>query len=215
MQGEQAYRGEHALAWLMAALAIALGAIGALEAFGIIDIGDSVLASGQATTDDEAASFRDGLLFIVPGLVSAFLAFTLHRVEHHVPGIDRPAAGRPGMVTGTPDTHSETHDVNRQERALWNGEHAGSYLAVLTSTAFAIIALIVGFNVIGDDYTFYDGMTWAMLGLLSSVLAGALHSVSHHQPAYDWEEIRIRIEERVAGQSMDLPGRAEPGRERR
>ena len=37
MQGEQSYRTEHMLAWLMAALAIGLGIIGALEGFGIID----------------------------------------------------------------------------------------------------------------------------------------------------------------------------------
>ena len=94
MQGEQSYRTEHMLAWLMAALAIGLGIIGALEGFGIIDVGDSILEGGVAATDDNAASFRDGLLFLIPGVISAFLAFTLHRTEHHVPGIDRPALDR-------------------------------------------------------------------------------------------------------------------------
>lgn len=214
MQREQAYRTEHTLAWIMAAIAIALGVAGALEAFGIIDIGDSILESGIASANDNVSSFRDGLLFLIPGLVSALLAFTLHRVEHHVAGMDRPAASRPGMVTGNPDARSETHDIRREEKALWNGEHAGAYLAVLTSVALGVLALLVGFNVLSDDHTFYDGMTWAILGLLTSILAGTLHSVSHHQPAYDWDEVRTRIEDRVGEPRTDLPGRVEPGRER-
>ena len=215
MQGEQAYRSEHSLAWLMAALAILLGVIGALEAFGIIDIGDSILAGGQAATDDNAASFRDGLLFLIPGIISAFLAFTLHRTEHHVAGIDRPAIDRPGMMTGEPDTRRDVRSVNREESALWNGEHAAAYLAVLAATLFGVLTLLVGFNVLSDDYTFYDGMTWGLLGLLTSFLAGTLHSVSHHQPAYDWDEVRIILEQRASTGGMNMPGRTEPGRERR
>jgi len=203
------------MAWLMAALAILLGAIGALEAFGIIDIGDSILVGGEAATDDNAASFRDGLLFLVPGVISAFLAFTLHRTEHHVTGMDRPAIDRPGMMTGEPESRRDLGKIRKEESALWNGEHAGAYIATLAATAFGVLTLLIGFNVISEDHTFYDGMTWGVLGVLSAFLAGALHSVSHHQPAYDWDEVRILIEERVASGGMNVPGRTEPGRERR
>jgi hypothetical protein len=199
----------------MAALAIALGVIGALEAFGISDIGDSIVAPGVAPTEDDASSFRDGLLFLIPGLISAFLAFTLHRVEHHVPGMNRPSASRPGMVTGEPHTPSAADRAHREEQGLMTGEHAGAYLAVLASTAFGILALLVGFNVLDDEHTFYDGMTWASLGLLASLLAGTLHSVSHHQPAYEWDEVRTRVEDRIPDRTTDVPGRTEPGRERR
>jgi hypothetical protein len=199
----------------MAALAIALGAIGALEAFGVIDIGDSILASGAAATDDNAASFRDGLLWLIPGMIAAFLAFTLHRVEHHVPGIDRPSANRPGMVTGEAHTRTDADKARREEKGLMMGEHAGAYLAVLTSLAFGVLALLVGFNVLSNDHTFYDGITWASLGLLTSFLAGTLHNVSHHQPAYEWDEVRTRIEDRIPDRGTDIPGRTEPGRERR
>jgi hypothetical protein len=215
MQGEQAYRGEHTLAWLMAALAIGLGIIGALEAFGIIDVGDTILAAGMPVVDDDASSFRDGLMFLIPGLITAFLAFTLHRAEHHVPGMDRPMADRPGMMTGEPRSRDESHNVMSEEKALWNGEHAASYLAVLASLTFGVIGLLVGFNVLSDDHTFYDGTTWMTLGLLTSFLAGALHSVSHHQPAYGWDEVRTRLEGRTTDEPFDMPNRPEPGRERR
>jgi hypothetical protein len=215
MQGEQAYRTEHMLAWLMAALAIGLGVIGALEGFGIIDIGDSILEGGVVAADDNAASFRDGLLFLIPGVIAAFLAFTLHRTEHHVAGIDRPAMDRPGMVTGEPDSVRDLSKINKEETSLWNGEHAGAYLATLAATTFGVLTLLIGFNVLSDDYTFYDGATWGVLGVLTAFLAGALHSVSHHQPAYDWDEVRILIEQRVASGGMNMPGRPEPGPERR
>jgi hypothetical protein len=203
------------LAWLMAALAIALGIVGALEAFGSIDVGDSILEGGVAATDDNAASFRDGMLFLIPGVISAFLAFTLHRTEHHVAGIDRPALSRPGMMTGEPESTRDLRNISKEEKALWNGEHAGAYLATLAATAFGVLTLLVGFNVLSDDHTFYDGATWGVLGVLSAFLAGALHSVSHHQPAYDWDEVRILIEERVASSGMNMPGRPTPGTERR
>ena len=105
--------------------------------------------------------------------------------------------------------------IRKEESALWNGEHAGAYIATLAATAFGVLTLLIGFNVISEDHTFYDGMTWGALGVLSAFLAGALHSVSHHQPAYDWDEVRILIEERVASGGMNVPGRTEPGRERR
>ena len=87
---------------------------------------------------------------------------------------------------------------------------------------FAGLSIVIGFIlVVAVRYLFASNenvaaaVTWGMLGILSAFLAGTLHSVSHHQTAHEWDEVRILLEERAGPGAMDFPGRTEPGRERR
>ena len=192
MDHDDTYRTEHGLAWLMSALAILLGVIGALEAFAIINLGDAIGATGATPTPSgDSDTFQDGALILLPAIVAAFLAFTLHRSEHHVARHDRTADRRTAATTG-----NDAED-RRREEGLWTAEHGGAYAATLAAIAFSIIGVLVGFNVLDNSHSFYDGLTWQLLSVLSSVLAATLHSVGHHQPAYEADDIRLRVEERV------------------
>jgi hypothetical protein len=209
MKQDDAYRSEHWLSWALAVSAILLGVIGALEAFALINIGDAIGQAGEtASASGDVDPFQDGALFLVPALVMGFLAFSLHRGEHHLARWSGPVAARPG-------TMGDDRDERRQEEGLWTGEHTGAYVATFAAIALALIGMLVGFNVIDDNHSFYDGMTWQLLAVLSSFLAGMLHSVTHHQPAYEPDEVRVRLEDRVVTGEDRSTSRSQPGTQRR
>src|SRR3954468_4713863 len=169
------YRTEHMLAWFMAALSVLLGVLGALEAFDMISIGDSNLATAPlAEARNDANIFADGVLILFPALIAAFLALTLHRNEHHELGGDM------GRASGNEPTMG---DGLAAEDDLFKAEHAGAYVAVLATIVLAIIGVLTGFRVFDEKHTFYDGMTWLLLSAGSSILANTLHSVGHHLPS--------------------------------
>src|SRR5688572_10067445 len=127
MKQDEAYRAEHWLSWLMAVAAIALGVLGAIEAFALVNIGDAIGQAGQtASASGDVDPFQDGLLFLVPALVAGFLAFSLHRGEHHLARWSGGPVIRPGTL-------GDDHDDRRQEQGLWTGEHAGAYIATFTA----------------------------------------------------------------------------------
>jgi hypothetical protein len=204
------YRAEHWTAWLFAVLAVALGVIGALEAWDQINIGTSLFDSGAGVVagESDADHFRDGALFLIPSLISAILAWTLHRSEHHV---SHPS--RTGVDTATT---GDSRDDLRKEDDLFNGEHVGAYVALLASVVLGVVGVLVGFDAFDSGYTFYDGMTWLVLSLMSSLLAATLHSVGHHQPVWEEEDIRRMVEDRVARTSTTgVTGSTRIGAERR
>jgi len=189
----------------MAIVAGVLGAIGALEAFDIINVGNSFLApnNGGAPNSD-LGNFVDGVLFLIPGIVSAFLALTFHRNEHH----ERTYSMRENI----PTTGSDRRNVE-QEDELWKGEHLGAYAATLAAIAFSVIGVLVGFHVFNDAHTFYDGLTWLLLSILSSVLAATLHSVGHHMPAFEREYGSV-LDEHVPQDRTTPGGATRPNTER-
>jgi hypothetical protein len=199
----EAYRSEHMLAWVMAGVAILLGALGALEAFDILSLGDAHLTSeGGTGTGDEAGIFVDGALLLIPGIIASFLAFTLHRNDHH----ERAWEG--SSPRNNIGTAGSDRDAVRKEDDLSKAEHTGAYAAALASIAFAVIGVLVGFHVFDEAHTFYDGLTWLMLSLLSSILAATLHSIGHHLPETE-DHIVMLIEERVRG--ANTGGATAPG----
>ena len=186
------YRTEHMLAWVMAAVSIVLGIVGALEAFDIISIGDSNLTTAAAAeARNDANIFADGALFLLPALIAAFLALTLHRSEHHELGGDM------GRASGNEPTIG---DGLSAEKDLFKGEHAAAYFMTGLTIVLATIGVLTGFRVFDDEHTFYDGMTWLLLATGSSILANALHSVGHHLPS------RAPRYVTTASVSGDLPG---------
>ena len=169
------YRTEHMLAWFMALLAVVLGVVGALEAFDMISIGDSnLVANAVAEPRNDANIFADGALILLPAIIAGLLSFALHRSEHHELGGDM------GRASGNEPTMG---DGLAMEDDLFKGEHAAAYFAALGTIALTIVGVLVGFRVIDDTHTFYDGLTWLLLGAGTSVLVNTLHSVDHHLPS--------------------------------
>jgi len=193
------YRTEHLLAWIMAAVSVVLGVLGALEAFDMISIGDSNLTTAAvAEPRGDANIFADGVLLLFPALIAGLLAFALHRNEHHELGGDM------GRASGNEPTIG---DGLAAEDDLFKGEHVGAYVTMALTIALATIGVLTGFRVFDDEHTFYDGMTWLLLSTGSGILANTLHSVGHHLPS------RAPRYVTTTGTPADLPsaGRARPG----
>ena len=203
-----AYRTEHMLAWLMAGVAAFLGAVGALEAFDILNLGNAHLtADGDTNARGDAGIFVDGALILLPGIIAALLAFTLHRNEHH----EHYRAGATDRRANIPTT-GDDRNARAREDDLWKAEHLGAYAAALASIVFAIVGILVGFHVLAEAHTFYDGLTWLLLSLLSSVLAATLHSVGHHMPEVADDHIRTIVAEHVSRPSTSpVEGQTRPG----
>src|SRR5688500_2895624 len=85
---DDTFHTEHWLSWALLALAGLLGVIGLLEALNEINFGRSLVnvdpVGNLGSDDSDAAVFRDGALFLMAAIISAVLAWTLHRSEHHV-----------------------------------------------------------------------------------------------------------------------------------
>jgi len=190
-----AYRAEHMLAWLLVTLSVILGVIGALEAFDMISLGDSNLAtSAVAEARNDANIFADGLLLLVAALISASLAFAFHRNEHHELGGDM------GRASGNEPTIG---DGLAQEDDFFKAEHVGAYLTALASVILATIGVLTGFRAFSDKHTFYDGMTWLVLAGGASVLTNTLHSAGHHLPS--------RAPRYITAPETDSPRTVRPG----
>ncbi len=169
------YQAEHALAWLMAVVAIVLGVIGALEAFEYIDIGDTNLTAATGIEPrSDANIFADAAMFLLPALIAGLLAFTLHSNEHHELGGDM------GRASGNEPTMG---DGLAGEDNLFMGEHAAAYAMALATIAMTIVGMLTGFRVLKETHTFYDGLTWLLLATGGGILTNTLHNVGHHLPS--------------------------------
>jgi hypothetical protein len=145
----------------MSLAAIALMALGVLRGFDII---------GTEVTNDEggqtAGNILDAIVWFLPGMTAAFLAFSFHR-----------------------------RDAHRIEDAAAKGERTISWLMAAVATAAGVLALLVGFDVLGGDYNQYDGMIWGMASIIPGVLSTAWQAVRHHAAEEDYV-VRL-VEERV------------------
>lgn len=146
---EAVFLGEHYFAWLFAICAGVLGVLGWLEGLGIVNM---VSVSGN--------NLQDGIIFLLPAITMAVLAFSFHGITHH-------RAGLKSMSTG--------------ERGLWATEHTLAYLFVAGTIGLGIIGMLTGFSVFGDARPEADGFIWELCALGGSVLATAFHMVGHHE----------------------------------
>lgn len=187
---EPMYAGEHSLAWLMAAVAIALGVIGLLVGFNILE-----LRSGEEGAANEVAlptSFLDGAMWLFAALTASILAFTLHTTDHH----------RIGNPSG----------ASKSDQAMASGEHMGAYLVAVISIALVVIGMLVGYGVFDVANQQLDGLLWIWAGFGSGILAATLHSVRHHVPETD--EIVAIVTERVRRTEPVRTGEPMTGQER-
>lgn len=176
------YYFEHYAAWLFAAGAIAMGAIGLLVGFGRIN-GTTTVAGTTVTTP--ASAFWNGSLWLSTAIAAAVLAYALHRTEHHF--------------------HRDPAEIEGPERGLWMFEHYLAWLIGLGAIALGVIGLIIGFDVPSRGYTIFDGLLWSFSAAGASVLTSVLHNVSHHQLAAE-EDYIVGVVERRVGAGM--PGMA-------
>jgi len=192
------YRTEHALAWLLATISIILGVLGALEAFDMLSLGDSNLAT-SATLEPrgDANIFADGLLLLVPALIAAALAFSFHRNEHHELG------GDTGRASGNEPTIG---DGLAAEDDFFKGEHVIAYVTGILTVALVAVGILTGFRVFDEEHTFYDGMTWLVLAGGTALLSNTFHSVGHHLPS------RAPRYVTTTERAGDLPGGRPTGR---
>ena len=109
-----------------------------------------------------------------------------HRSRHHP---RRPGAGEAGLRVGA------SSDYRRREEDAGRTEHMAAYAAAVASALFAVLGILVGFDVFDGDNTFYDGLTWHLLSLLCAILAFGLHGIEHHQPEVERDSIRVTVRE--------------------
>ena len=80
---EGAFNTEHTAAYAFAALAVILGILGALRGFGILG-NDEIRDVGEAGTRDPGfPAIWDSVIWYLPALSSALLAWAFHRNDHH------------------------------------------------------------------------------------------------------------------------------------
>jgi hypothetical protein len=170
---------EHMAAWLVALVALVLGAIGLLRGFGII--GDDPMSQevGAAGTQDPGfGAIWDSALWLLSAIAAALLAMTLHTTDHHrMRDLDR---------------------VNDADRGAWKTEHILAYVMALAAIVTIALGLLTGFDVFGRGNDQPDGLPWLLASILYGILAYTLHAVRHHQMAAD-EDYVVRLVDRRLG----------------
>lgn len=170
---------EHMAAWLVALIALVLGAIGLLRAFGVI--GDDPIAQEVGAAGTQAPGFGaiwDGALWLLAATSAALLAMTLHTTDHHrMRDLDR---------------------VNDADSGAWKAEHILAYLMALATIATIALGLLTGFDVFARGNDQPDGLPWLLASIPLGILSYTLHAVRHHQMAAD-EDYVVRLVDRRLG----------------
>jgi hypothetical protein len=155
---DTAFKTEHVLAYVLTVLSLVLGLIGALRGFGVIGGNDA-----SNTANGNVSALWDGVVWLLPAISAALLAWSFHRSDHH-----------------------RLRDPERladPEEAAWKTEHLLANVLALASVIFALLGILVGFHLLGRGDHQYDSMPWHLLSIGSAILTNALHSVRHHQLA--------------------------------
>jgi hypothetical protein len=168
--GDQTYTTEHSLAYVMALVALVLGVVGMLRGFGVIG-GDD--ASNSA--NGNVSALWDGIMWLLPAISAAFLAWALHSNDHH--------------------RMRDTEYLPDADEGMWKSEHAVAYLTAAASVVFALLGMLVGFHVLGRGDHQYDSVPWHLGSIGMAILTNALHSVRHHQLATDRHYVAGRRDE--------------------
>lgn len=186
---EAGFNTEHTLAYALAGTALVLGLIGVLRGFGVLG-NDEVRDVGEAGTRDIGfPAIWDCMVWMLPAISAALLAFAMHRNEHH--------------------RRRDPDHVSDNDEAGWKTEHMLAYVMALTSIITGILGMLTGFNVFGrDNGDQPDAIPWLLASIGTAILANALHSVGHHQLSRD----RAFIVERNDGTAGTSRQREQAGR---
>lgn len=187
-----AYQTEHWLAWLFAAIAVVGGILALLRGFAII--GNSLSVTGVVTGSNSNPLY-DGFVWMLPAIAAALLSFALHNSGHH--------RVNEGGKADKPDT------------GLFKTEHLLAYLFAAGTIAAGVIALLVGFNIIGTGNPQPNGWLWGLTSIGLGTITNTLHTVRHHQLAAEEDYIAAMMDRRMSAMSS-MPATStvrEPGLE--
>jgi hypothetical protein len=123
---------------------------------------------GQVTSISPGAlpdTYWDGGLLLLAGLSSALLAWAFHRNDHH--------------------RQRDLADLPDREAGLWRAEHQLAYLFAAATALMALFGLLTGYNKMGGHHWQPDGIPWLLASLGTGLLTNMLHSVRHHQLAWE------------------------------
>ncbi len=177
-----AYSAEHALGWILALAALALGALGLLVGFGVIGGSeqgvnvDDVAGAGGAGASD----WLQGALWLLPAISIALLSRALHSADHH-------------------ERYDYAGETNDNNDSMFNTEHAGAYIVALVTLATAALAPLVGFDVFDRGNTAEDGLLWGIASVVPAVVTNTLHAVRHHQYGTVTTHVERRTDVRPGG----------------
>jgi hypothetical protein len=182
-----AYQTEHWLAWVFAILAIVGGVLGLLRGFAIIGTSVTVAGNtvpGTAATGTNSNPLFDGFVWMMPAIAAALLSFALHNSGHH----------RHMATAGEP-----------ADDGLFKTEHMLAWLFALGTIAAGVLAVLVGFNIIGTDDPQPNGWLWGLTSIGLGTITNTLHTVRHHQVAAEEEYIAAIMDRRMSTMSAPPP----------
>lgn len=166
---------ERGLAPIVGLLALGMGAVGVLVGFGIIGpegVAEDVTdPAAGATQGFFTDHFMNGANWLWPAIAAGILYWTLNRPPHR---------------------HGE------MEGGLF---HTVAYIMAAASIAAGALAILVGFNVIGDDALLTDGWTWGLASIGLASLAAGAHAAPRPYAVTDDDYILSVVESRVSGYS--------------
>jgi hypothetical protein len=164
---KSAFEAEHWLAWLFSGGALLLALLGLLRACGWFGPANTT-AAGQVTSISPGGlpdTLWDGGMLLLAAMSSALLAWAFHRNDHH----------RMRDLDTVPD----------REEGLWKVEHLLAYVLAVATVLFTVIGLLTGYNKMGAHHWQPEGIPWLLMGLTTGFLTNVLHSVRHHQLAWE------------------------------
>lgn len=176
---DRAFEGEHWFAWGMGAVALVLGILGLLRAYGAYGPANTT-PLGQVTSISPGGlpdTLWDGGVLMLAALAAALLALAFHRNDHH--------------------RMRDPHHLPDREERLWDAEHMAAYALAALTIAMGVIGLLTAYNKVGGHHWQPDGIPWLLAAVGTGLLSSTLHGVRHHQLAVEEDRLVRIVEERV------------------
>ncbi|MQA00242.1 MAG: hypothetical protein GEU80_13110 [Dehalococcoidia bacterium] len=179
---------ERGLAPIVGLLALVMGVVGVLVGFGIIGpegVADDVTDPAAGTTQGFLTDhFMNGANWLWPAIAAGILYWTLNRPPH-----------RHGEMQGS----------------LY---HTVAYIMAVAAIIAGALAVLVGFNVIGDNSLLTDGWTWGLASIGLASLAAGAHAAPRPYAVADDDYILSVVESRVGGYPGAAPSQGTTRTER-
>jgi hypothetical protein len=161
---------EHGLAYGFMVLSLVLGFIGLLRGFGVIGGNDA-----SNTPFGNISALWDGIVWLLPAISMAFLAWAFHANDHH--------------------RMRDPENLDAADETAWKNEHMAAGIMAIASIVFALLGILTGFHYLGHGDHQFDSMPWHLASIGCAILTNALHSVRHHQTVSDDVFIVTRVSE--------------------
>lgn len=161
---------ERGIGWIFALIAVVLGAVGLLRGFGVVGPeGVDIPGIGDAGGLQAVvqSDFWEGILWMLPGFAAGIMAWAMNS----------------SRTMSADDARSPVRMT--------------AYVLVVGTVVLGVIALLVGFGIIGDDYVATDGVLWGMASVLFSIVTAAAYATAP-SPAMEADYLARLVEARTA-----------------